>query len=1268
MKLIRRTIISLAVIYGVFWLGFAAYFSFAEQHKELLEANLSAVFKRDVTIKSVITTWRGLSPTIQISDFNVKGDSPDLPALAFDSLSVELSPFSLLRFWPKLTEFVVDRPRVEIVTLDANHLQIAGLELKSNRSSGVNPRRLISWALNHQSAVWLNGEVVWRRLNGERQHYTGISFVYERQQQDRSIDAVARTPKGGLAFRARANGDVLKADNWNASLEVLDNQRQPLLSPRDLSLKVENGKGRLALKTLDVQRIRDFLRLTGIGGTNNWVLTSQLSGRLHDVEFEFSGPLLDFEDWSLTALASEVGFNSVGRTPAMSNLHGKLKVRKQGGQFEFSAVDAVFDWPRWFERPFPIDQAMGQFEWSLATNGEILVTLKDGFFQDKTVTLSNLNAVVELDTNKGRVDNIADLFKVVSIADLSFKDGKVVDQKELDGFGSVPLVLDANAEFEVSDLKQIERYLPKDPRIVKFHTWWKNAFLSGRATEGKIKYVGEVSKDAIYVGKAQLNAQARFSELEIDYGYQRGWPRLVKARGLATIDNALFTAIPDEAWIEDDKVDNAIVQISSLFRLDRTLSLQASMSSSLATVMDFLFAGPLLPPGKAPKPLPVKAEDGTVSANVEIIIPLRSVRNSTVAGSARVIDGRVLLPAGIPVSDIQGDIGFTERSVESNNIRASFLGGNASGTLVTTQVAQPPKLKFAASGTAQSDLLEPWIGEHILSLIDGKTDWEGTVLVDGPMAEITAVSTLSGISINVPAPLKKQADQEDLFSLSMQVGADVPQTLSVSLGDVLSAKFAGDVNLGNQLFDRSIIGVGDLPDKPLALGDGINFDINYDQIDIDDWLEALIALAKLETRRPRSTLFLDSMRSIKLRADTPFFLGRQSGAVDFSTVSVDGDYWIGTINGENISGTLQAQPRSEVGNYRFNLSRLHLVETPPDSQPLEPIDQALLPSSYPQIELNARSFHLAGKALGRLELLGKPVGDVWELSRFSLAHNGINTSASGQWVNDAKSGTMSSFNYETIIDEAGNALDDMDFDGLVKKGNGSITGSINWIGAPHEFEYSRLNGDFDMRIKNGELVKVEPGSGKLLGLLNFNAIARRMTLNFRDLFATGLEFDRMRYAGVFADGEAIMRDAFIFTPAVFVQMEGKINLDKELIDMEIHISPELGGNLTLLSALANPAAGAVVFLTQQIFKDDLRSARFKSYRALGTWEDFELKELDDQNNPLSEPKEPEPPASKATSANNTPSANKNTSSAKATPAGNEAATEPATPQTPDKAE
>ncbi|MEO0367437.1 MAG: AsmA-like C-terminal region-containing protein, partial [Pseudomonadota bacterium] len=163
--------------------------------------------------------------------------------------------------------------------------------------------------------------------------------------------------------------------------------------------------------------------------------------------------------------------------------------------------------------------------------------------------------------------------------------------------------------------------------------------------------------------------------------------------------------------------------------------------------------------------------------------------------------------------------------------------------------------------------------------------------------------------------------------------------------------------------------------------------------------------------------------------------------------------------------------------------------------------------------------------------------------------------------------------------------------------------------------------------KNGELVQVEPGSGRLLGLLNFNAFLRRVTLDFSDVVADGLRFDQMQYAGRLEKGTAILEDAFLFSPAAFVRMEGEIDLEQEILDIQMHVAPELGGNLALLSALANQTAGAVVFLLQNIFKDEMRNNSLISYRAAGTWDDFEMKEIENKNldidiptTPLPEPK------------------------------------------------
>jgi len=1223
MKWLARLLLSLGGLYIVFWAFAALYFSYATSHKGLLESELSKTFKRDVSIRHVDTEWRGWTPRIRLSGLEVAGDTENLPALAFDSLSATIAPGSILRLWPQFTEFAVEKPQLEIVSLENGQIQVAGVPISSDNRSRVGSQRLLSWLMDQHGGVWHDGLIVWRREGGGERRYENISFLYQRTEQTRTIEAAVVTDKGPLAFTATAQGNVLADSEWDASLEVLGEDGQRLLKSQDLSLTVEDGQGRVQLKTLDVERIRDFVRLAGLASAAGWLIEAEVDGRLHDVEFEFSGPLLNVDSWALKASASNVGFKSARSAPAMNNLSGELQASSEGGLFKFATENAQFTWSRWFDRSFPVTRASGEVTWNIDARGDITVSLTDGELHDATASIGSINARGRLDSSRGRVRSFGELFKVDSVADLSFEDGEVVSvpSDALPG----PLTVNATAQFEFSDMSRLSDYLPNDKRIGLFRSWASKAFVAGQVSNGRISYNGEVSRNAFRVGKAQLDATAQFDNVTVDYGAQRNWPAVKNARGSASLRNELLTITPEEVWLNGDPVTDSQLQISNLLQRDRLLMVEGKTSTSLVKGMDFLFKGPLILPKNRLDVLPIIAKKGRVDIETAVEIPLNSLNDARVSGRAQIRNGRGLLPEGIPIDKLSATVDFTEKSVSSNNIKARFLGGETRGKLETVKEAQPPVMKLSADGIANMRTLEPWIGEHMLTWFEGTAPWQGELLIDGGKIDIKGVSNLEGVAINAPAPLSKKASDSARMSLSMTVGGNaVQQALSINYQDNMAVRFkANKRRRGNRssqpsLFDNSMISIGS--GSRIALKPGVNFLIQEDQINLDDWLSAIIDLASYKPKKPgNNTDFLDAMRSVELRTRNPILLGRRFGPMAMSIDSVDGSNWSGRVEGENIQGDLSLSPRSNIGKYDFKLKRLELPEAPKSAAPPEPVDYGLRPQGYPQISMQVETFRASGKNLGRLLFVGAPVDQEWVVDTFTLKHNGIGTVARGKWVNDKGSGSISSFDFATVIDEAEGALTELDFDGIIKKGEGSIEGNMNWIGAPHEFDYARLNGEFDLRLNDGELVQVEPGSGKLLGLLNFNAIARRLVFDFRDVFASGLQFDRMRYTGVLADGEAIFKEAYILTPAVFVRMEGKLDLDKELIDLEVHLSPELGGNLALLSALANPTAGAVVFITQRLFKDEMRESNFRSYRARGTWKDFEMVEIEESgtNEPVS---------------------------------------------------
>jgi uncharacterized protein YhdP len=49
----------------------------------------------------------------------------------------------------------------------------------------------------------------------------------------------------------------------------------------------------------------------------------------------------------------------------------------------------------------------------------------------------------------------------------------------------------------------------------------------------------------------------------------------------------------------------------------------------------------------------------------------------------------------------------------------------------------------------------------------------------------------------------------------------------------------------------------------------------------------------------------------------------------------------------------------------------------------------------------------------------------------------------------------------------------------------------------------------EVRVTSGQFAQLEPGVGRLLGVLSLQALPRRITLDFRDVFSEGFAFDRI---------------------------------------------------------------------------------------------------------------------------------------------------------------
>ena len=161
---------------------------------------------------------------------------------------------------------------------------------------------------------------------------------------------------------------------------------------------------------------------------------------------------------------------------------------------------------------------------------------------------------------------------------------------------------------------------------------------------------------------------------------------------------------------------------------------------------------------------------------------------------------------------------------------------------------------------------------------------------------------------------------------------------------------------------------------------------------------------------------------------------------------------------------------------------------------------------------------------------------------------------------------------------------------------------LEWDGDPQSFELDKLNGTYTASAESGRFLNLEPGSGKLLGLFNIEALSRRFSLDFSDIFSKGLTFDQINGRGDISSGNLYSDELFVVAPLALIQITGRTGLKAEDYDLKVVVAPRLGSQISMLSALANPVAGAVVFLAYQVFSKQLSQMIQYEYKITGSWE------------------------------------------------------------------
>lgn len=1044
----------------------------------------------------------------------------------------------------------------------------------------------------------VEGLPVFSRLEFDR-----ISVLGER-------DAEGRLKLGGFALSQRDQEPSLwyelatqQGPLWVGQLTLSWRDAEAFGSVDLESLRVRLQPNRLTVRVSDL----NLAAWLPLAQRLDWVPgETALSGSLRNAVIEWEGDLREAGDLtaadhlrriSVEADLEAVSARQLGRLAELSSLSGRLSLAAGSGRLSLLPGPLELSLPRDFSAgPLRFTRAQGELEWRVTdwkpqANGlptGLLVSVQRASVESPDVSAELSGTQEILGTDLGKADFTGEVTK-------------------------------ARAD-------RVFYYLPstvgRDAR-----DWVRRAFVSSTAVSGRFKLSGEVAEFPFdqRPGAGRFDAQLALQETALHVA--PGWP-LIRAPaiqlGFAGPELSLRAA---KAQMGEAALINVVGRIPHLDDRQPRLEISGRFDSPLRALLDTVNQSPV-------RRMLGGITEGAVGSGrallgLALVIDLNHPDLTTVKGELE-FDRSTLALEGVPeLSGLTGRLRFDEQGLTALGLRGRSLGGGMSLTLGDS------RQQLLAQGDFQAADLERWLREALAvplyGVLQGQTSYGLRLEIARSRLQLRVQSSLKGLTLALPAPLRKPADEAWGLQLDFdrrRAGQSFTDLVSMTTQDQrlgLQFERVGPEGSATRRAGLAVNGVATLPADP-----GMVIQANAVALPLVDWIRAIEDRLSppVGTGGPRKEgLGEPLLRQVQVQADQ-----LRLGPFDFQKATLQAQrqsgQWALGLESREAAGQFIWRPSSDTsslgsrGALVARLSRLWLAPSM-SAAGADPDPTALQEGQrWPSVDLVAEDFRRGKIALGRLviDAAPRPQDNSWEIQRLSLENPQAELRGTGRWA--AKGGSAgaseTSMDLTLQVRSGEGLLDRLGYPGLIKDTPGSIQGRLAWDGAPTDFGLRALRGKLALDFESGRFMKVDPGPAKLLSVLNLQSLPKRMTLDFRDIFSEGFGYDRVRGDLQLNQGVAQTQNLRIVGVQASVFIEGSASLINETQNTRVLVLPELNAGLASLGyALVNPAIGLGSFLAQYVLRDPLREILAYEYALSGPWENPVVREV-----PRSEQRQP----------------------------------------------
>ena len=943
-----------------------------------------------------------------------------------------------------------------------------------------------------------------------------------------------------------------------------------------------------------------------------------VQGLVERIDARWSGPLDAPHDWRLLTRVSRL---AVGARPAPARPDGtpvegipgvegaalELDATHAGGQAVLDIRDGALEFPGVFEEPrIPLAELKATSRWRVQ-GGQITLDVEQ-------LALRNADATGSF---KAQWRTLA---------------GQ-------QGAARFPGQLDLSGSFARANGARIHRYLPLGiPSDARRYV--RAAVLKGEAREVAVRVKGDLRQigssrpapgsEFRFAGQVQGVTLAYVPRSQQPEG-QAPWPALEELSGELIFDHNSMQAKNASARVQGHpgwQFSRVQVGIADLGRT-RVL-VDAEGRGALTSALGIVNASPVS--AFIQHALAGASASGDAGLQLKLDLPVAQMRDAKVEGRLTLAGNELRLTPDTPLlTQAQGAVGFSDTGFALQDTHARLLGGEARLSGGTQARANGgPSVLLRAAGRASAVALREMTDWAPLPAVarqaSGDAAYEATIGFRAGQPEVLVTSDLRGMAFDLPAPLAKPADAAWPLRYESGEAAGAPgrTRFRVALADQLAVEYERDAASGRVL--RGVIGVGAPALPQLALpASGVQARLQLARLEADAWDAALTRLFGNGNGDGggNGDGFVPTTWSLRaaelLKDDRTLHDVVASG-------TRQGHTWRGEVQARELAGRFEYGEATggRAGKVQARLSRLSIPADGGEDQ----TGQTQPPAHMPALDVVVDEFELRGKKLGRLEIEAvnhdvvpaRPGAALqeWELSRLVLSVPEATLTASGRWAaargpalplnprapRPADDPRRTALDFRLDIRDAGALLTRFDMPGVLARGKGQLEGQLAWTGTPSSPHYPSLSGRLHVDVGAGQFLKAEPGAAKLLGVLSLQALPRRLTLDFRDLFSAGFAFDFVRGDAEVRRGVATTNNLQMKGASAGVLMEGSADIDKETQDLRVLVVPEIdAGTAALVATAINPALGIGAFLAQLVLKRPLAKATTREFHIGGRWDD-----------------------------------------------------------------